>query len=60
MPSATRHDSAHGSAQNTAHDSKYETEHHENHSAHDPERFRRKFWWGLALTVPILVFSPGL
>jgi len=31
-----------------------------DHSAHDPEKFRRTFWWSLGLTVPILVFSPGL
>ena len=33
---------------------------HHDHSAHDPARFRRLFWWCLALTIPTLVFSTGL
>ena len=33
---------------------------HGDHTGHDPAQFRRKFWLSLALTVPILVFSPGL
>jgi len=28
--------------------------------AHDPAQFRRTFWLSFALTIPILVFSPGL
>ena len=31
-----------------------------DHTGHDPAQFQRKFWLSLALTVPILVFSPGL
>nr|WP_230417045.1 heavy metal translocating P-type ATPase [Micromonospora tarapacensis] len=30
---------------------------HDKHAGHDPEAFRRKFWWSLALTVPIVVTS---
>jgi len=33
---------------------------HGDHTGHDPAQFKRKFWLSLALTVPILVFSPGL
>ena len=31
-----------------------------DHSAHDPAAFKRKFWLSLLLTIPTLVFSPGL
>ena len=53
-PQATRletadHDHA-GHGDHAAHD----------HSAHDPQRFRKLFWICLALTVPTLVFSTGL
>ena len=30
---------------------------HDQHAGHDPEIFRRLFWWNLALAVPVLVFS---
>ncbi len=30
---------------------------HDKHAGHDPEMFRRLFWWNLALAVPVLVFS---
>lgn len=33
---------------------------HAAHDHHDPGVFRRRFWVVLALTVPTLVFSPGL
>ncbi|TAM71315.1 MAG: heavy metal translocating P-type ATPase [Microbacteriaceae bacterium] len=33
---------------------------HEDHAGHDPAVFRRKFWLSLILTVPTMVFSPGL
>lgn len=33
---------------------------HQDHSAHDPLRFRKLFWICLALTVPTLIFSTGL
>ena len=33
---------------------------HGDHTGHDPEQFKRKFWLSFALTIPILVFSPGL
>jgi len=35
------------------------TEHddHTEHAGHDPEIFRRLFWWNLVLAVPVLVFS---
>ncbi|MFY1637940.1 copper-translocating P-type ATPase [Solwaraspora sp. WMMB335] len=29
----------------------------DTHAGHDPNVFRRKFWWSLALTVPIVVTS---
>jgi len=32
-------------------------EHHDKHAGHDPEMFRRLFWWNLVLAVPVLVFS---
>ena len=31
--------------------------HHDEHAGHDPEVFRRLFWWNLVLAVPVLVFS---
>jgi len=30
---------------------------HDKHAGHDPEIFRRLFWWNLLLAVPVLVFS---
>src|SRR4051812_1871590 len=30
---------------------------HDKHAGHDPERFRRKFWLSLALTLPMVVAS---
>ena len=30
---------------------------HDKHAGHDPEMFRRLFWWNLGLAVPVLVFS---
>ncbi len=30
---------------------------HEKHAGHDPEVFRRLFWWNLLLAAPVLVFS---
>jgi P-type Cu2+ transporter len=30
---------------------------HDKHAGHDPEVFRRLFWWNLGLAVPVLVFS---
>ena len=33
---------------------------HGDHSHHDPDLFRRKFWLSLLLTIPTLVFSHGL
>lgn len=30
---------------------------HDKHAGHDPDVFRRLFWWNLILAVPVLVFS---
>lgn len=30
---------------------------HDAHAGHDPETFRRRFWWSLLLTLPIVVTS---
>jgi Cu2+-exporting ATPase len=30
----------------------------EGHAAHSAETFRDRFWWTLALTIPVVVFSP--
>ncbi len=30
---------------------------HDKHAGHDPEMFRRLFWWNLLLAIPVLVFS---
>jgi Cu2+-exporting ATPase len=30
---------------------------HDKHAGHDPEVFRRLFWWNLLLAIPVLVFS---
>ena len=30
---------------------------HDKHAGHDPEMFRRLFWWNLLLAVPVLIFS---
>ena len=32
-------------------------ENHDKHAGHDPEMFRRLFWWNLALAIPVLAFS---
>ncbi|MGE5829622.1 MAG: heavy metal translocating P-type ATPase [Micromonosporaceae bacterium] len=31
---------------------------HDKHAGHDPEMFRRKFWFSLLLTVPVVLTSP--
>ncbi len=33
---------------------------HDKHAGHDPEAFRRKFWLSLALTIPVLIYSPSI
>ena len=33
---------------------------HDKHEGHDPEVFRRLFWWNLALAVPVLVVALGV
>lgn len=33
---------------------------HGRHAGHSPEMFREKFWLTLALTVPVLVWSPDV
>jgi len=30
---------------------------HDKHAGHDPETFRKLFWWNLLLAIPVLVFS---
>ncbi len=30
---------------------------HDAHQGHTPEAFRRRFWWALALTVPVVIWS---
>jgi Cu2+-exporting ATPase len=30
---------------------------HDQHAGHDPDMFRRRFWWSLLLTVPLVVTS---
>ncbi len=30
---------------------------HDKHAGHDPDMFRRLFWWNLLLAVPVLAFS---
>ena len=30
---------------------------HDGHAGHDPDQFRRKFWWTLLLAVPVVAFS---
>ncbi len=30
---------------------------HDTHAGHSPNMFKQKFWWSLALTVPVLIFS---
>lgn len=30
---------------------------HDKHAGHSPNMFKKKFWWSLALTVPVLLFS---
>ena len=44
----SRHDAAYGDHGDGGHD---------KHAGHDPEMFRRLFWWNLVLAVPVLVFS---
>ena len=31
--------------------------HHDKHAGHDPALFRRRFWWSLLLTIPVVVSS---
>jgi Cu2+-exporting ATPase len=33
---------------------------HDEHAGHDPEMFRRLFWWNLLLAVPVLITSPQI
>lgn len=56
----------HGDADHSGHDhaghdhSGHAGHDHSGHAGHDPAVFRRKFWLTLVLTIPTLVFSPGL
>ena len=31
---------------------------HDKHAGHNPDMFKQKFWASLALTIPVLLFSP--
>lgn len=33
---------------------------HDKHAGHSPNMFKQKFWWSLALTIPVLVFSNSI
>jgi Cu2+-exporting ATPase len=48
-PGSAGHDAApHGNDEHAGHD---------KHAGHDPAVFHRKFWWSLALTIPIVLTS---
>jgi len=55
-PDAGRDEHAghHGGDENAGH---HGGDGHDKHAGHDPEMFRRLFWWNLLLAVPVLVFS---
>ncbi|MEL7157235.1 MAG: heavy metal translocating P-type ATPase, partial [Actinomycetota bacterium] len=38
-------------------DANGEQRQHDKHAGHDPEMFRRLFWWNLLLAIPVLLFS---
>lgn len=63
-PAGIEHpDGRHGTGQDLGHSEHHATsgagEHrsHDKHAGHDPEMFRRLFWWNLLLAIPVLVFS---
>lgn len=33
---------------------------HDKHAGHNPNMFKQKFWWSLALTIPVLIFSSSV
>ncbi|HPG37248.1 MAG TPA: HAD-IC family P-type ATPase, partial [Candidatus Saccharibacteria bacterium] len=33
---------------------------HDKHAGHSPNMFKQKFWWSLALTIPVLLFSGSI
>ncbi len=33
---------------------------HDKHAGHSPNMFKKKFWWSLALTIPVLLFSNSI
>lgn len=33
---------------------------HDKHAGHSPDMFKQKFWWSLALTFPVLLFSNSI
>lgn len=37
-----------------------EHDEHDKHAGHSPNMFKKKFWWSLLLTVPVLVFSGSI
>lgn len=45
-----------------SHDSHKHVDHdgHDKHTGHSPNMFKQKFWWSLALTVPVLLFSNSI
>lgn len=55
---AHNHDLSQGSATEEHHTN--DDHNHDDHAHHSPDTFRRKFWLSLVLTVPTLIFSPGL
>ena len=54
---STHHDHDHGQGPPTTADPHDDHGGRDKHAGHDPEMFRRLFWWNLALAVPVLVFS---
>ena len=50
------HTGDHGS-HNTGTTTPHDHDGHDKHAGHDPNMFRRLFWWNLLLAIPVLVFS---
>ena len=60
---STEHDHSHGPGPPVTDDPYGSHGGHDKHAGHDPEMFRRLFWWNLLLAIPVIVFSrdgPGL
>ena len=53
----THHDTDEAPPATSDRDAHHEHQGHDKHEGHSPEMFRDRFWWSLALSIPVIYFS---